>query len=329
MKAIIQTDPSDRFALHWQDTDTPTIGENEVLVKVAASSVNRADLLQAQGHYPPPPGASEIIGLECSGTIAEVGAGVDNLEVGDEVCAIVSGGGYAEYVAVPAGQCLPLPAGMGLIESAGVLEVTATVWSNIVLQAGLKEGDVFLVHGGAGGIGTTAIQIAKALGATVLTTAGTQEKMDFCVELGADRAIKYREEDFVEIVKEYGGADVILDNMGAKYLDRNISALAADGRLVIIGMQGGVKGELNIGRLLSKRGSIAAISLRGRPAEGPAGKAHIVQETGTHVWPMIEQGALRLIIDRVVDMRETSAAHRALAEGTITGKIILTVPASD
>ncbi|MBB5854384.1 NAD(P)H-quinone oxidoreductase [Amycolatopsis umgeniensis] len=321
MYAITIREPGDPDVLEWTEVPDPVAGEGEVVLDVAASAVNRADLLQRQGHYPPPPGASEILGLECSGTIAEIGEGVEGWQIGDEVCALLAGGGYGEKVAVPAGQLLPLPAEVELLAAAGLPEVACTVWANVVMHAGLSEGEVLLVHGGAGGIGTHAIQVAKALGATVAVTAGSAERLESCRQLGADITINYKEQDFVEVLRaETGGADVILDNMGAKYLDRNVDALKADGRLVIIGMQGGIKGELNIGKLLGKRVSVYAAGLRSRPLEQ---KAAIVADVRERLWPLVEQGSVKPIVGQVVPMAEAASAHRALEEGSVFGKVLL------
>ncbi|HEV7870405.1 MAG TPA: NAD(P)H-quinone oxidoreductase, partial [Modestobacter sp.] len=272
MHAVTIPQPGGPEVLTWAEVPDPVCGPGEVLVDVAATAVNRADLLQRQGFYPPPRGASDILGLECSGIVSEVGAGVTQWSVGDEVCALLSGGGYAERVAVPAGQLLPRPSGVELATAAALPEVACTVWSNVFLLAGLARGDTFLVHGGSSGIGTMAIQLAARAGARVFTTAGTAAKLAFCRELGAEVAINYRDEDFVDRVKEAtggAGVDVILDNMGAKYLARNVDALAVGGRLVVIGMQGGTKAELDLGRLLGKRASVHATTLRSRPATGP------------------------------------------------------------
>ena len=300
-------------------------GAGEVLVKVSAAGVNRADLLQAAGKYPPPPGASEIIGLEVSGTIAALGDGVTGWSVGQQVCALLAGGGYAEFVAVPAGQLMPIPDSVSLHHAAALPEVACTVWSNLVMTAHLAEGELVLLHGGASGIGSHAIQVARALGARVAVTAGSRNKLDLCAELGAELTINYREEDFVERVREAGGADVILDIIGAKYLDQNVDALAADGRLVIIGMQGGVKAELNIGKLLNKRGSVIATALRGRPVDGPAGKSRVVAEVVANVWPLIASGQVRPIIGAEFDIRQAAAAHELLASGDVSGKVLLRV----
>lgn len=323
MRAIV-AESADQ--LSWQEVADVSAGPGEVVVKVAAAGVNRADVLQAAGKYPPPPGASETIGMEVSGVIAEVGDGVTEWSVGQEVCALLAGGGYAEYVAVPAGQLLPIPAGVDLVDAAGLPEVACTVWSNLVLIAGLRNGQLLLVHGGASGIGSHAIQVARALGALVAVTAGSAEKLGFCRELGADITINYRDEDFVaRLADETGGADVILDIMGAAYLDRNIDALATDGQLVIIGMQGGVKAELNIGKLLAKRARVIGTTLRGRPVSGPNSKTEIVQAVTASVWPMIADGRVRPIIGARLPIQQAGDAHRRLVASEVTGKIVLTV----
>ena len=321
MYAITVREPGGPEALEWTEVPDPSPGAGEVVVEVAASAVNRADLLQRQGYYPPPPGASEIIGLECSGTIIELGEGVEGWKVGDEVCALLAGGGYAEKVAIPAGQLLPVPSEIDLITAAALPEVACTVWANVVMFGKLGEGDVLLVHGGAGGIGTHAIQVAKALGATVAVTAGSAERLESCRQLGADITINYREQDFVEeIQRATGGANVVLDNMGAAYLGKNIDALAMGGRLVIIGMQGGVKGELNVGKLMNKRATVFSAGLRGRPLEE---KAAIVTDVRERLWPYVEQGSVKPIVGQIVPLAEAASAHRALEEGTVFGKVLL------
>ncbi len=288
---------------------------------MAATAVNRADTLQRQGRYPPPPGASEVIGLECSGTVSALGDDVEGWSVGDEACALLAGGGYAEKVAVPAGQLMPVPAGVDLVTAAALPEVACTVWSNVFMVAGLQPGEKFLVHGGAGGIGTMAIQLATALSAKVFTTAGSDEKLAVCAELGADVTINYRDEDFVEVLREAGGADVILDNMGAKYLERNVKALATEGRLVIIGMQGGTRGELDISALLRKRGAVIATSLRSRPVEE---KAAICAAVVEHVWPLVADGAVRPVVHTTMPLTEVAEAHRLMEDSRHVGKIVLT-----
>ncbi|MGW7078863.1 NAD(P)H-quinone oxidoreductase [Streptomyces sp. NPDC054871] len=323
MHAITIPEAGGPEALVWAEVPDPVPGEGEVLVDVVASAVNRADLLQRQGFYNPPPGSSPYPGLECAGRVTDIGPGVSGWKIGDEVCALLAGGGYAEQVVVPAGQLLPVPDGVDLVTAAALPEVTSTVWSNVFMIAHLRPGETFLVHGGSSGIGTMAIQLAKAVGARVAVTAGTKEKLDFCGELGADILINYREQDFVEEIKKAtdgAGADVILDNMGAKYLDRNVQSLAANGRLAIIGMQGGVKGELNIATLLGKRAAVTATSLRGRPAEE---KASIVAAVREHVWPLIATGHVRPIVDQTVPMSDAAAAHRVLEESNHIGKVLL------
>jgi NADPH2:quinone reductase len=323
MRAIVAESPEQ---LSWQDVPDVTAGPGEVLIKVAAAGVNRADVLQAAGKYPPPPGASEIIGMEVSGVVTEAGSGITEWSVGQEVCALLAGGGYAEYVAAPAGQVMPIPDGVDLVDAAGLPETACTVWSNLVLTAHLREGQLLLMHGGASGIGTHAIQVARALGARVAVTAGSAEKLEFCRELGADITINYRDEDFVaRLREETGGADVIFDIMGASYLDRNIDALATDGQLVIIGMQGGLKAELNIGKLLAKRARVIGTTLRGRPVSGPNSKSEIVQAVTASVWPMIADGRVREIIGARMPIQQAGAAHQKLVSGKVTGKVVLTV----
>lgn len=303
------------------DVDDPVIAAGEVLIEVAATAVNRADTLQRMGFYHPPDGASPYPGLECSGRIAALGADVAGWQVGDEVCALLSGGGYAEKVAVPAGQLLPVPAGVSLLEAAGLPEVVCTVWSNVFQIAALQPGELLLVHGGTSGIGTMAIQLASRHGATVVCTVGSAEKAARAEELGAARAIRYRDEDFVEVVRAMGGADVILDNMGAKYLTRNVEALAVNGRLVVIGLQGGTRSELDLAVLLGKRAAVHATSLRARPVDEKAG---LVEAVLAGVWPAIEAGEVRPIIDRVLPLEAVADAHRALEESSHIGKILLT-----
>ncbi|MER5940904.1 NAD(P)H-quinone oxidoreductase [Streptomyces sp. NPDC001928] len=326
MHAITIPEPGGPEALVWDEVPDPVAGEGEVLVEVVAGAVNRADILQRQGFYNPPPGTSPYPGLECSGRITEVGPGVSGWAVGDEVCALLAGGGYAEKVAVPAGQLLPVPKGLSLTQAAALPEVVCTVWSNVFMIAHLRPGETLLVHGGSSGIGTMAIQLAKAVGAKVAVTAGSKEKLDRCAELGAEILVNYREQDFVAEVKKAtdgAGADVILDNMGAKYLDRNVQTLAVNGRLAIIGMQGGIKGELNIGALLGKRGAISATSLRARPL---AEKAAIVAAVREHVWPLLDAGQVRPVVDRELPMSEAAEAHRVVEESGHVGKVLLVAP---
>ena len=325
MRAVTLPEFGDESVLTVAEVPDPELRDGEVLVRVAAAGVNRADLMQRIGVYPPPKGESEIPGLEVSGTVEALADGVEGWKVGDEVCAVLAGGGYAELVAVPAGQLLPIPQGVSLVDAAGLPEVTCTVWSNIVMTAHLADGEVFLQHGGSSGIGTMAIQVARSLGATVAVTAGSAEKLERCRELGAQILIDYKQQDFVaQIRKATGGrgADVILDVIGAKYLDRNVDALAPDGRLVIIGMQGGVKAELDIAKLLGKRGSVIATSLRGRDK---ADKARIVAAVRDNVWPLIEAGRITPIIDRTLPLDQVADAHRLLGESTHVGKVLLTL----
>ncbi|MFJ8488853.1 NAD(P)H-quinone oxidoreductase [Streptomyces sp. NPDC094038] len=326
MYAITIPEPGGPEALVWEEVPDPVPGDGEVLVEVVAGAVNRADIMQRQGFYDPPPGASPYPGLECSGRIVALGPGVSGWSVGDEVCALLAGGGYAEKVAVPAGQLLPVPEGLDLKQAAALPEVACTVWSNVFMIAHLRPGETLLVHGGSSGIGTMAIQLGKAVGARVAVTAGTKEKLDFCAELGADVLVNYREQDFVAEVKQAtdgAGADVILDNMGAKYLDRNVQTLAVNGRLAIIGMQGGVKGELNIGALLGKRAAISATSLRARPL---AEKAAITAAVREHVWPLIVQGHVRPVVDRELPMADAAQAHRVVEASEHIGKVVLVAP---
>jgi putative PIG3 family NAD(P)H quinone oxidoreductase len=323
MRAVVITEPGGPEVLQWEEVPDPEPGPGEVLIDVAAAGVNRADLLQRQGHYPPPPGASVYPGMEVSGRIEAVGADVTGWQPGDEVCALMAGGGYAEKVAVPAGQLLPRPAGLTLVDAAALPETTCTVYSNLVQVGHLRAGEVMLVHGGASGIGTTAIQLGKALGARVICTAGSPAKLERCRELGADVAISYRDEDFVEVVKDVTdghGADVVLDIMGASYLARNLAALATEGRLVIIGRQGGNRAELDLGLLQSKRASIHATTLRNQPVRE---KSAIVAAVIDQVWPLVSAGTVTPVIHETVPMAEAAKAHRLLEEGGHTGKVLL------
>jgi putative PIG3 family NAD(P)H quinone oxidoreductase len=327
MRAVTVSEPGGPDVLSLSEQPDPEPGPGEIVIAVAATAVNRADLLQRQGVYPPPPGASEIIGLECSGTVAAVGPEVEGWQVGDEVCALLAGGGYATRVCVPAGQVMPVPKGIDLVTASALPEVACTVWSNVFMVAGLQPEENFLVHGGAGGIGTFAIQLASALGARVLTTAGSEEKLGVCADLGAEVTINYRDVDFVEAVREATdghGADVILDNMGASYLGRNVAALATEGRLVIIGMQGGTKGELDISVLLRKRGAVVATALRSRPV---AEKTAICAAVAEHVWPLVADGRIRPIVHTTMPLADAGAAHALMEESGNVGKILLTADA--
>ena len=325
MRAIICTEPGGPEHLKWQEVTTPTPGPGEVLIDVAATAVNRADILQRQGDYAPPPGASQILGLECSGVISALGLGVTTVEIGQEVTALLAGGGYAEQVAVPVGQLMSVPSGLDLVAAAGLPEVACTVWSNIVMTAHLAEGEWLLIHGGGSGIGTMAIQVARALGARVAVTAGSKAKLDICEQLGAEIMINYQEQDFVEVMNDVTGGrgvDVILDNMGAAYLERNVLALARNGRLAIIGMQGGSKAELNINTLLRKNGTVHAASLRGRPESE---KLAICQQVERNIWPWVHAGLVTPVIGATLPLQDAAAAHQLLESGEITGKIVLTV----
>jgi putative PIG3 family NAD(P)H quinone oxidoreductase len=326
MRAVICEGYGGTDVLRWSEVDDPEPGDGEVLIEVVAGAVNRADLLQRMGFYPPPAGITDILGLECSGRIRALGSGVIGLAVGDEVCALLAGGGQAELAVVPAGQCMPVPQGVDLVTAGALPEVACTVWSNVVQIAELAAGDALLVHGGASGIGTMAIQIGKALGATVITTAGSGEKLDRCRELGADLAVNYHDDDFVEAVRvrtDGRGADVILDIMGAKYLDRNVKTLATGGRLVCIGMQGGTRAELDLGSLLGKRASIHATSLRSRPLTE---KAAICRSVVDGLWPLIAAGKVVPVVGASYPMDHVAEAHTLIDQGGHVGKVLLTVP---
>jgi putative PIG3 family NAD(P)H quinone oxidoreductase len=325
MRAVVITESGEPEVLQVQDVPDPEVKPSEVLVKVAAAGINRADLLQRQGNYAPPPGAPPYLGVECSGTIVALGESVAGWNVGDEVCALLGGGGYAELVAVPVGQLMPVPAGVSLVDAAALPETTCTVWSMVFggSTGRLQPGERLLVHGGTSGIGTMAIQLAHERGAQVYATAGTPRKVEFCRQLGATVAINYRDEVFDDrILAETGGegVDVILDNMGALYLPRNLRVLAVGGRLVVLGLQGGRKGEIDLGALLAKRATVLAAGLRGRPIHQ---KADIVAETVNAVWPMIEAGSVRPIIDRVLTMDDAAEAHRLVESSEHIGKVLL------
>jgi putative PIG3 family NAD(P)H quinone oxidoreductase len=322
MRAVIAPEPGGPEALVLADLPDPTPGPREVVIDIVASAVNKADTLQRMGVYPPPPGASDVLGMECSGTISALGPDVEGWAVGDQVCALLSAGGYAEKVAVPAGQVMPVPEGVDLVDAAALPEVAATVWSNVFMIAGLQPDETLLTHGGSGGIGTMAIQIAHAMGNRVATTAGSAEKLEACRGFGADIAINYREQDFVQVVKDAGGADVILDNMGASYLGRNVDALNTEGRLVVIGMQGGNKAEIDLSALLRKRGAVIATTLRGRPSEE---KSAICASVVEHVWPLVAAGKVRPVVHERVPLDEVARAHQLMEDSGHIGKIVLTV----
>ncbi|MEV4093860.1 NAD(P)H-quinone oxidoreductase [Streptosporangium saharense] len=316
MHAIVIDKPGGPEELRWREVPDPQLGPGDVLIDVAASAVNRADILQRRGHYAPPPGASPYPGLECSGVVAEVGADVEGFRAGDRVCALLSGGGYAERVAVPWQQVMRVPEGVGLVEAAALPEVACTVWSNVFMTARLRRGETLLVHGGASGIGTLAVQLAKAFGSRVVVTAGSAEKIARCLELGADEGIDYHEGDFSEKVQ----ADVILDIVGGPYLMRNVRALKTGGRLVVIGMQGGSRGELDLGALLTRRASVHGTTLRARPVDE---KGVIVRGVVENVWPLVDAGVVRPVIHSRVPMSEAAEAHRLLESGEHVGKILL------
>ena len=318
MQAIVIEDK--RLVL--REVPDPVAGAGEVVVDVTAAGVNRADVSQRQGFYPPPPGASEYPGLECAGVISSVGPGVAGHHVGARVAALLAGGGYAEKVAIPAGQLLPVPTGLSLQESAALPEVSCTVWSNIVDLSRLRKGETLLVHGGGSGIGTFAIQLGKALGATVVATARAS-KHDRLRALGADHVIDYTADDFVASTKDFTGgrgANVVLDIMGAKYLARNVEVLAPDGRIAVIGMQGGRKGELDLGMLMGKRGRISATSLRARQLDD---KARIVAGVRREVWPLVEAGAIKPIIHTTLPLSAAAEAHDLMESSDHLGKILL------
>ncbi len=324
MKAMTIPEPGDADALVLADVETPDPAPGQVRVRVTAAGVNRADIMQRKGFYPPPSGASEYPGLEVSGTVDALGEDVDGWSVGDEVCALLDGGGYAELVCVPASQVLPVPAGISIADAAALPEVACTVWSNLVMTAGLTRGQTLLVHGGSSGVGTMAVQVAHELGVRVAVTAGSADKLGVCRDLGADVLVNYREQDFVEEVRKATdghGADVILDNMGAKYLPRNVETLATGGRLVVIGLMGGRTGELDLGTLLAKRAGVLATSLRARPVEE---KAAIVAAVREQLWPLVEAGRVRPVIHSRHPLADASAAHAEMEASGHIGKILLT-----
>jgi putative PIG3 family NAD(P)H quinone oxidoreductase len=323
MRAVTAPTPGGVDALEVVDRPVPEPAPGEVLIRVAAAGVNRADVLQRQGYYDPPPGATDVLGLECSGDIVSVGDGVTDLRPGAHVCALLTGGGYAEYVSVPAGQVATAPEGVSLTDAAGLMEVASTVWSNVFMIGKLQHGETLLVHGGGSGIGTFAIQLAKAFGARVVVTVGSEEKAEFCRELGADLVINYREQDFADVMRDADvRADVILDIIGAKYLAANVSVLATAGRLVVIGLQGGVKAELNLGALLAKRAAVMATSLRARPSNE---KAAIVSAMVAQVWRLVAQGTVRPIIHATYPLEDVRQAHQVMEDSSHTGKIVLTL----
>lgn len=324
MKAVVITSYGGPEVLQLQEVeDPPVVGDDEVLIHVAATALNRADTVQRKGSYPAPKGASPYPGLECSGTVAAVGPSVSRWKVGDQVCALLSGGGYAEKVVVPAGQVLPIPEGVSLTEAASFPEVACTVWSTVFMMSRLSPGETFLIHGGSSGIGTFAIQIAKHLGIRVFVTAGNKEKLEACKKFGADVAINYKTEDFVARIKEETGGkgvDVILDNVGASYLQKNLNSLSIDGRLFIIGFMGGAVTEVNLSSLLAKRLTIQAAGLRNRSLEN---KAEIVKEVEKHVWPAIAAGKVKPVVYKSLPLSEAAEGHRLMESSVHIGKILL------
>ncbi|MFB9149964.1 NAD(P)H-quinone oxidoreductase [Roseovarius ramblicola] len=322
MTAVEITAPGGPDVLRATTRPVPEPGAGEVLIRLAWAGVNRPDALQRAGMYAPPPGASDLPGLEGAGEIVAVGAGVSDWSVGDHVCALLPGGGYAQYVTTPAAHCLPVPAGMDLREAACLPETFFTVWSNVFGRGALRGGERFLVHGGSSGIGTTAIQLAHAFGARVFATAGSAEKCAVCERLGAERAINYREEDFVEVLKAEGGADLILDMVGGDYLPRNVKALADDGRLVQIAFLQGPKVELNFAQVMMRRLTITGSTLR---PQSDLVKAHIAEGLRTHVWPLIEAGRVAPVMDSEFPLEQAAAAHQRMESSAHVGKIVLRV----
>ncbi|MEQ9261185.1 MAG: NAD(P)H-quinone oxidoreductase [Roseovarius sp.] len=322
MQAVEISQPGGPEVLQLAERPVPQPRHGEVVMRVAYAGVNRPDALQRAGMYAPPPTASDLPGLEAAGEVVAVGEGVTEVKPGDEVCALLPGGGYAEYVATPAAHCLPIPAGMGLKEAACLPETFFTVWSNVFTRGGLKAGERFLVHGGSSGIGTTAIQLASVMGARVFTTAGSAEKCAKCVELGAERAINYREEDFVEVLKPEGGANLILDMVGGDYLPRNVKCLADDGRLVQIAFLQGPKVELNFAQVMMRRLTITGSTLR---PQSDAAKAAIAEDLKAHVWPLLDAGRVAPVMDSEFPLAEASAAHARMESSGHIGKIVLKV----
>ncbi|GMY37248.1 quinone oxidoreductase PIG3-like [Fagus crenata] len=323
MKAIVISSPGGPEVLQLQEVEDPELKDDEVLIKVEASALNRADTVQRRGAYPPPKGASPYLGVECSGTILAVGKTVSRWKIGDQVCALLNGGGYAEKVAVSAGQVLPVPHGVSLKDAASLPEVACTVWSTVFMTSRLSAGETFLVHGASSGIGTFAIQIAKYRGARVLVTAGSDEKLAVCKDLGADVCINYKTEDFVKRVKEETdgkGVDVILDHIGASYFRQNLESLNFDGRLFIIGAMGGAVTEVDLRALLSRRLTVQAAGLRSRSAEN---KAVIVSEVENIVWPAIEAGRVKPVIYKYFPLSDVAEAHRVMESSGHIGKILL------
>ncbi|MCV2867118.1 NAD(P)H-quinone oxidoreductase [Defluviimonas sp. WL0002] len=322
MRAVEITKPGGPEVLAMSEQPVPQPAAGQILIEIAYAGVNRPDALQRAGAYAPPPSASPLPGLEAAGRVAAVGPDVSDWKVGDEVCALLPGGGYAEYAVTPAAHALPVPRGMGLKEAACLPETFFTVWTNVFERGGLKAGELFLVHGGSSGIGTTAIQLASTLGARVFTTAGSDEKCAVCKDLGAERAINYRDEDFVEIVRDAGGADLILDMVGGDYLPRNVRALADDGRLVQIAFLSGPKVELNFAQVMARRLTITGSTLR---PQSDLAKARIASALREHVWPLIEAGRIAPVMDSAFPLADAAAAHARIESSGHVGKIVLKV----
>ena len=322
MRAVEISAPGGPEVLQLTDRPVPTPAHGQVVIKVAYAGVNRPDALQRAGSYAPPPGASDLPGLEASGEVVALGEGVTEVAIGDRVCALLPGGGYAEYVATPAAHCLPVPEGLGLKEAACLPETFYTVWSNVFTRGGLRAGERFLVHGGSSGIGTTAIQLARIFGARVFATAGSAEKCKACKALGAERAINYRDEDFVEILRGEGGADLILDMVGGDYLPRNVKALADEGRLVQIAFLQGPKVELNFAHVMMRRLTITGSTLR---PQSDLAKARIADELRAHVWPLLDSGRIAPVMDSEFPLAEAAKAHERMEGSGHIGKIVLKV----
>jgi NADPH:quinone reductase len=324
MLAIEISAPGGPDVLTPASVPVPVPGHGQIVIRVAWAGVNRPDALQRAGAYAPPPSASPLPGLECSGTVVEVGPGVTRWQIGDQVCALLPGGGYAEYVATPGAHALPIPKGISLREAACLPETCFTVWSNVVMRGGLQAGERFLVHGGTSGIGTTAIQIARALGARVFATAGSEEKCEVCRSLGAEGAVNYRTDDFVAVMRAERGANLILDMVGGPYIERNIKALADDGRLVQIAFLQGPKVTLNLAEVMTRRLTLTGSTLR---PQSDLAKARIARAVEAEVWPMIERGAVKVVMDSEHALENAAAAHWRLESGGHVGKIVLKVGA--
>jgi NADPH2:quinone reductase len=323
MRSIVISSPGSPGVLKVEERPVPEIGATDLLVRVEAAGVNRPDIMQRLGKYPPPPGASDVPGLEVAGTVERAGSGITRWRAGDRICALVAGGGYAEYCVVPEPQCLPIPSGLDRIHAAAIPETFFTVWTNLFQRAGLREGERVLLHGGTSGIGTTAIQLARAFGATAFATAGSDEKCGACERLGA-RAINYRTTDFVQAVRaltDGQGVDVILDIVGGDYLARNIECLAKDGRLVQIGLQGGFKAEINLSALMQRRATLTGSTLRPCTVQE---KGAIARDLELHVWPLLAAGTVKPLVHSVFPLERAADAHRALESGAVIGKVVLT-----